>query len=206
MAVMSFRKSFNVSKYLKHKIIDSQAGSLLAYAFSEKIDSTQFKDFESFTVALQEVVELPEELVETIQMANDFNRFLLLARTRYNIIYANYQNQEWDKKWQNQARQLTKNSSVDLLAIYNKFHIKNSGLMRFLINLQKAFVDNDISQADRLIIKQEKDIKTRSRAKLLSDINSRKNEWIGGEYLDYRFSNAINIIADIKMAEDAANV
>ena len=59
---------------------------------------------------------------------------------------------------------------------------------------------------DEIIIKREIELKTRSRAKLLHKGDYDPNKWVGGGWLDYRFSDAKQIILDIYQGEEGIHV
>ena len=64
----------------------------------------------------------------------------------------------------------------------------------------------DLETADKALIDREIEIKTRSRAKLCKRDDYTNDAWIGGRYLDYRFSSAKRIITDIYRGEETAHV
>lgn len=200
---LSINLTLDEALFLEHKIVSTHSDSLLSIILANKIDVMKFGSFEQLTNYLNNIGILSDDLSDTIKLANDFNRLYMLATTRYNIMYSLGENQEALTNWKMFSKNLRYYSSVDLDAIDRKFHIKNRRLMIFLRNLKNAFQNESIDEADELIRIQEKSIKTKSRAKLYSDINTRRiNEWIGGFLLDYRFHSAKNIINDIQIAEN----
>lgn len=205
MKNLSIKLTSKEAEYLKRKIIESQPGTLLSYILENGFNVEDYRDFFSFSKAFIKAVDLPQELVDVIALANDFNKLVVLARIRYNMIYTNYSNAEWNNKWMKFDKNIEKYCNVDIKAIYRKFRLRNLKLYNFLNDLQGAFREKNLDKADLLIKQWEKNNK--KRAKLWSDVNSRDmTKWIGGSpsnpYLDYRYGSARIIIRDIQTAED----
>ena len=96
--------------------------------------------------------------------------------------------------------------SVDVDDVLQTLHITNFRLRRFLTSFKAALIAEDLDAADKALIDREIEIKTRSRAKLCKRDDYANDAWIGGRYLDYRFSSAKRIITDIYRGEEAAHV
>ena len=96
--------------------------------------------------------------------------------------------------------------SVDIDDVLQTLHITNFRLRRFLTSFQSALLAGDLDTADKTLIDREIEIKTRSRAKLCKRDDYANDTWIGGRYLDYRFSSAKRMIMDIYRGEGAAHV
>jgi hypothetical protein len=65
-----------------------------------------------------------------------------------------------------------------------------------------ALTERNETRIDELILKREIDLKTKSRAKLCHSEDYDPNEWVGGGFLDYRFSDAKQLILDIYKGEE----
>ena len=128
------------------------------------------------------------------------------ARVRYNIILSRGQNTNAVSEWGQIERNISWYTNVNLEAVLDFLGRPDYRLRRFLINLQEAFRDGDLTKADETIISREIELKTRSRAKLCHAEDYNPDSWIGGRYLDYRFGDAKRIIADIYEGEGVVNV
>ena len=84
--------------------------------------------------------------------------------------------------------------------------IENYRLRRFLTNFKTALRGGDLQAADDILIHREIEIKTRSRAKLCRRDDFSNDTWIGGRWLDYRFSSAKRLISDIYQGEERFRV
>ncbi len=194
----------NEAAFLRQQIEVSLDGTLFAYLVKNNIDINKYENFASLTAAIR--YDVPEELGHMMDLANDFNNLVYLARIRYNIMLSVGQNEKALEEWNIYKADLSQYAKVDLDSIYISLKIRNEGLMTFLRQLQKAFLENNIEAADELIKKQEKDIKGKNRAKLYNTGKYDPQNWVGGERLDYRFSSAKRIISDIYEGEAAADV
>ncbi len=190
--------------FLRQQVEINMNGTLFAYIVKNNIDVNMYEDFASLTGDIRE--DVPEEMGHMIDLANDFNNLVYLARIRYNAILSHGQNEKAMTEWDIYKGDLDQWASVDLDSIYAGFRIRNTGLMRFLNGLQKAFFENDIEKADELIKKREKDIKGISRAKLYNTEKYDPQSWVGGERLNYRFNSTKRIISDIYAGEAALYV
>ncbi len=194
----------NEADFLRQQIEVNLDGTLFAYLVKNNIDITRYEDFASLTEDIR--FDVPEELGHMMELANDFNNLVYLARIRYNVMLSVGKNEKAIEEWNIYKGNLNQYVKVDLDSIYISLKIRNTGLMRFLKQLQKAFLENNIEAADELIKRQEKDIKGKNRAKLYNTGKYDPQSWVGGERLDYRFTSAKRIISDIYEGEAAANV
>ncbi len=97
-------------------------------------------------------------------------------------------------------------TSVDLEAVLAFLGRPDFRLRRFLLNLQAALRAKDFAKADEILVSREVELKTRTRAKLCHAEDYNPDNWVGGRYLDYRFGDAKQIIADIYDGEGGAHV
>ena len=96
--------------------------------------------------------------------------------------------------------------AVDIDEVMQTLQISNFRLRRFLTNFKTALLAGDLATADQVLIDREIEIKTKNRAKLCKREDYCNFEWIGGRYLDFRFSAAKRILTDIYRGEEAAHV
>ncbi len=190
--------------FLRSKIEKSVPDKLIAYILKHNIDLSKYDRFEMLYADLKD--ELPTEMARVMKLACDFNRLVYAARVRYNIILSRGQNTNAVSEWGQIERNISWYTNVNLEAVLDFLGRPDYRLRRFLINLQEAFRDGDLTKADETIISREIELKTRSRAKLCHAEDYNPDSWIGGRYLDYRFGDAKRIIADIYEGEGVVNV
>lgn len=188
------------ASFLKERIITSQRNSLFAHLLINEVPLDRYESFGALTAEI--ISSVDEDLRFLIMLANDFNNLVSIVTTRYNLIVSQDRNSKALEQWDLYSKDIERRSSVDLNSIYARLRIKNSSLKVFLKNVQKALIENDIEEVDRLIIKREIENKDRSRAKVLKAGEYNPDVWIGLDVLDYRFHDAKRIIKDIVAAEE----
>lgn len=190
--------------FLRSQIIRSQRDSLFAFLIKNNIPVDNYESFAALSADIIDSVE--PELAEMIMLANDFNDFVSIITTRYNLIVSQGENEAAVSNWNTMMGELKKRASVDLRRIYTERDIRNTKLRIFLMKVQEAIMADDIDLVDQLICEQEERLKGRSRAKTRHAGDYRKDVWIGTNIFDYRFTPAKRIIRDIMNAEDKENV
>lgn len=191
------------SEYLKQQIMKNQRNTLLSYILKNHIDMDKYDSFAALSEAVLDKV--PEDLSKMIVLANDFNKLVGLATTRYNLIISGGQNERAVSLW-NTYGPAASGLAVDLNETYNALRIRNRSLRAFLSSLKAAFVANDIARADELITRQEVYLKGPSRAKLKRVGEYPPQNWVGISTLDYRFTPTRRIVRDIYDGEAQPNV
>jgi hypothetical protein len=190
--------------FLKTQIIRNTRGSLLEYILKNHVDVDKYEGFEALTLGVQQ--EVPKELQYMMKLACNFNKLVYMARVRYNILLSESKNEvavserEWIKE------ELVGRLNVDLEAVFDQLQIVNPKTFHFLSLLQMYFQNKDIDAADELIKKREINLKGINRAKLNKAGEYGSDIWVGGGWLDYRFSDAKRIIDDIYHGEVASHV
>lgn len=190
--------------FLRKMTETSVPTSLLGYLLRNSIDVTKYDSFEAIYEDLGDAV--PADLARIMKLACDFNRLVYAARVRYNYILSNGQNEDAAEEWAYIEENMQHMMSVDADDVLQTLHITNFRLRRFLTGIKVALMAGDLDAADKVLIDREIEIKTRSRAKLCKRDDYDNDAWIGGRYLDYRFSSAKRIITDIYRGEEAAHV
>lgn len=190
--------------FLRKMIETSVPTSLLGYLLRNNIDVTTYDSFEAIYEDLGTAV--PAELARTMKLACDFNRLVYTARVRYNYILSTGENEDAVAEWAYIEENMQHMMSVDADEVMQTLHITNFRLRRFLTSFKTALLAGDLDAADKVLIDREIEIKTRSRAKLCKRDDYTNDTWIGGRYLDYRFSSAKRIITDIYRGEEVAHV
>lgn len=201
---LSIHLTATEAAFLRKMIETSVATSLLGYLLRNNIDVTKYDSFEAIYEDLGVVV--PAELARIMKLACDFNRLVYTARVRYNYILSAGQNEDAIAEWAYIEDNMQHMMSVDVDDVLQTLQITNFRLRRFLTSFKAALMAGDLGAADKVLIDREIEIKTRSRAKLCKRDDYANDAWIGGRYLDYRFSSAKRIITDIYRGEEAAHV
>ena len=203
-ASLSIHLTASEATFLRRAIETSVSSSLMVYLLRNNIDVEKYDSFESIYEELGNLV--PEELGRTMKLACDFNRLVYAARVRYNYILSAGQNEDAVADWDYIEENIPHMMSVDIDDVLQSLHITNFYLRRFLTGFKSALMAGDLDTADRILIDREIEIQTRSRAKLCKRDDYANDVWIGGRYLDYRFSSAKRIITDIYRGEGAVHV
>lgn len=201
---LSIHLTSSEATFLRKMIESSVSSSLMVYLLRNNIDVAKYDSFEAIYEELEHLV--PAELSRTMKLACDFNRLVYAARVRYNYILSAGQNEDAGTEWEYIEENMQHMVSVDIDDVFQTLHITNFRLRRFLTNFRSALMSGDLDTADKVLIDREIEIKTRSRAKLCKRDDYPNDVWIGGRYLDYRFSSAKRIIMDIYRGEGAAHV
>lgn len=201
---LSIHLTATEAAFLRKMIETSVSASLLGYLLRNSIDVTKYDSFEAIYEDLGTAV--PAELARTMKLACDFNRLVYTARVRYNYILSAGQNEDAVAEWAYIEENMQHMMSVDVDDVLQTLHITNFRLRRFLTSFKAALMAGDLDAAEKVLIDREIEIKTRSRAKLCKRDDYANDTWIGGRYLDYRFSSAKRIITDIYRGEEAAHV
>ena len=201
---LSIHLTSSEATFLRKTIESSVSSSLMVYLLRNNIDVAKYDSFEAIYEELGHLV--PAELGRTMKLACDFNRLVYAARVRYNYILSAGQNEDAVAEWEYIEENMQHMVSVDIDDVFQTIHITSFRLRRFLTGFKSALMSGDLNAADKALIDREIEIKTRSRAKLCKRDDYPNDVWIGGRYLDYRFSSAKRIITDIYCGEGAAHV
>jgi hypothetical protein len=151
--------------------------------------------FYSFAKSIRHSV--PQEMGALLDAANACNRLVFPARVLHNKLLA-VPGIDATRIWKNMENDVPKwAETVDLESIFSLFpgRVPNS-LDSFLRKLQRAFIEGDFTNAERLVRAREIFIK-RARAKVLHPEKLKPDTWVGGGWLDYRLPNAGRILRDI---------
>ena len=201
---LSIHLTATEAAFLRKMIETSVPTSLLGYLLRNSIDVAKYDSFEAIYEELGDAV--PADLARTMKLACDFNRLVYAARVRYNYILSNGESADAAEEWAYIEENMQHMLSVDVDDVLQTLHITNFRLRRFLTSFKTALMAGNLDAADRALIDREIEIKTRSRAKLCKRDDYANDTWIGGRYLDYRFSSAKRIITDIYHGEEVCHV
>lgn len=197
------------ASFLKKRImsIKTKTGNqtLYSYILSNNIKLDNYDSFEALTEDDKIKQCGNTELLEMLELANDFNKLAMIAKCRYNILISGGLNDEANQLWEKYKNKLDKIACVDVNRIFVKLNLYNQSLKKFLDKLQKLLKENKIVEIDELIIEREKRLKRAERAKLLHPEKHKKEDFkdyfVGTAFLDYRMHSAKRILNDIYGAE-----
>ncbi len=190
--------------FLRKMIETSVPTTLLGYLLKNNVDVAKYDSFEGMCEDIGATV--PAELGRMMKLACDFNRLVYAAHVRYNYILFDGQNDAAVEEWAYVEENMQHMMSVDIDDVLQTLQISNFRLRRFLTNFKAALLTGDMAAADQVLIDREIEIKTKNRSKLCKREDYCNFEWIGGRYLDFRFSAAKRILADIYHGEEGAYV
>ena len=196
---LSTRLTEGEAAFLREKIESHTQGTLLCYMLEHNVNVEKYDSFGALCKALHEKV--PAEMGRMMKLASDFDRLVYAARVRYNYVLSNGENAEAADEWEYIETNKEYMLSVDVDEVLASLHIVNYRLRRFLLAFKEAVLTGSLDAADEILINREIEIKGRSRAKLCKRDDYDNDVWIGERYLDYRFSSAKRLIADIYRGE-----
>lgn len=186
--------------FLKEKIINSVPDSLLAWLMKNGVDVAQYTTFEMMSADLQDMI--PESMMHMMKLACQFNRLVYAARVRYNVILSGGRNELANQEWAVMMQDIGRITEVDLEDLFLSLKLIDFKFKRFVSEFKAALTERNETRIDELILKREIDLKTKSRAKLCHSEDYDPNGWVGGGFLDYRFSDAQQLILDIYKGEE----
>ena len=143
---------------------------------------------------LKEVIDIPEKFWKDYDTAVAFSEFMFILILIYNVCVLNIPNDK--AKNYLYASNLKECSKIDLDSLRG---LEDAGLRTFLSKSKEYMEKDDIKGLKELIISREHNLKG-SRAKSSQGTTFEPDDWFGS-VLDYRFSNAKNIISDILDSE-----
>lgn len=179
--------------FLEKQITESCPDTMISYILNENM--TEILDCESFSDLENLIDRFPQHIQDEYYLAMDFSEFIYVARTLYNIIISDGENEEANNEFEKQKESFLRTANIDIDAIFSMLHIYKPDLKSFVKKLQDCMLNNDIEEMRRAIISREIMLKGESRSKTAHP--GEFVEWMGGRRLDYRFNNAKAILSDI---------
>lgn len=189
--------------FLREQIIKNCPNTMLSYILENNI--VKILDISCFADLKSIIDEFPENIQDEYYLALSFSDFIFVARTLYNIIISQGQNDEANTLFEIQKENFSNIANVDIEAIFSMLHIYKKDLKIFIKKLQDCMINNDIEEMKKAIKTREVMLKGTCRAKTSHPGEFNPNDWLGGGELDYRFSNAKVIIRDIFESEGLVN-
>ena len=190
--------------FLKEQIILTCPNTILSYILENNM--TEILKLESFGDLSAIIDKFPQEMQDDYYLSLAFSDFMLVARTLYNIMISDEQNEEANELFELLKEEMTVRANVDIDVIMSKLYIYKTDLKNFLKQLQTCMLNSDIDGMKKTIKAREVMLKGANRAKTAHPGEFNNDEWYGGKELDYRFYNAKTIIRDIFESEGLIDV
>ena len=194
---LDIKLTFEEGKFLKGQIMETCPDSLMAHVLRE--DIREFLDIQSFSNLEAIIFRFPKDIQDNYRKAYSFSEFCFALRVVYNLIVSENKNEKANEEFSNLDFKSISNIDVD--NIINSLGIFNPYLRNFLKDSRQAMKDDDLEELKNIIRRREVFLKGINRSKTAHPGEYDANEWFAGERLDYRFSIAKNIIADIYDSE-----
>lgn len=188
--------TFQEGQFLKNQIIETCPNSLMAYIL--KNDIYEFVNIPSFSDL--DVIKFPDDIENNIIKAKSFSEFCFALRVIYNMIVSENKNVKANDEFSKLDFKVI--SRIDIDGILNSLRIFNPYLRIFLKDSREAMENEDIDELKTIIQRREVFLKGINRSKTAHPGEYDANEWFAGERLDYRFSIARDIVADIYKSEE----
>lgn len=186
--------------FLKKKMISRYPDSMLAYVLENHVDA--FFQCSSFQ-ELESIIHLfPEQMQDDYYLALSFSDFLDVINTQYNLIISEGKNLEAVDRGERHKALLDDYANIELERIFARLKVTDARLMKFLLEARTTMATHDLELLKKFIIRREYDLKT-GRAKTNHCGDPGMEKWQGIGVLDYRFSVAKRILADIVESEGA---
>ena len=198
---LDIKLTFEEGQFLKGQIMETCPDSLMAHVLRQ--DIREFIDIPSFSNLEAIIFRFPKDIRDNYRKAYSFSEFCFALRVVYNLIVSENKNEKANEEFSN--LDLKSISKIDVDSIMNSLGIFNPYLRNFLKDSRQAMKDDDLEELKNIIRRREVFLKGINRSKTAHPGEYDANEWFAGERLDYRFSIAKNIIADIYDSEEGGD-
>lgn len=198
---LDIKLTFEEGQFLKGQIMETCPDSLMAHVLRQ--DIREFIDIPSFSNLEAIIFRFPKDIRDNYRKAYSFSEFCFALRVVYNLIVSENKNEKANEEFSNLDFKSLSNIDVD--SIMNSLGIFNPYLRNFLKDSRQAMKDDDLEELKNIIRRREVFLKGINRSKTAHPGEYDANEWFAGERLDYRFSIAKNIIADIYGSEESGD-
>ena len=190
--------------FLKEQIIMTCPNTMLSHILENNM--TEVLELETFADLSAIMDKFPDKIQDDYYLALAFSNFMLVARTLYNVMISDEQNEEANEVFELLKEEMADRANLDIDTITNKLYIFKTDLKNFLKQLQTCMLNSDIDGMKKAITAREIILKGANRAKTAHPGEFNNDEWYGGRELDYRFYNAKTIIKDIFESEGLIDV
>jgi len=190
--------------FLKEQIIMTCPNTMLSHILENNM--TEVLELETFADLSAIMDKFPDKIQDDYYLALAFSNFMLVARTLYNVMISDEQNEEANEVFELLKEEMADRANLDIDTITNKLYIFKTDLKNFLKQLQTCMLNSDVDGMEKAIKAREVMLKGANRAKTAHPGEFNNHEWYGGRELDYRFYNAKTIIKDIFESEELIDV
>ena len=194
----------NEGAFLKEQILLTCPNTILSYILEN--DMTEVLEFETFADLSAIIDKFPQQMQDDYYLALSFSDFMLVARTLYNIMISDEQNEEAHEVFEVLREEMADRANLNIDTITDKLYVFKTDLKNFLKQLQTCMLNSDVDGMKKAIKAREVMLKGANRAKTIHPGEFNNDEWYGGRELDYRFNNAKTIIKDIFESEGLIDV
>ncbi len=176
--------------FLRRQITTARAvrGSLLEYMLDKKITWPSFDKIPA--------QELPRDLALSVSLAQQFSEFIHGAHLRYNVQYLDESGEEYAKRYAKWAKDFAF-KKLNLKAILAKVPRNAPKTELFLDAFAEAAASGNTRTVDRLIVEQEKHVKSPGRAKLGKPTENPDAAPVHEHKLVYRYNTAHRLVREI---------
>ena len=149
--------------FLKEQIIMNCPNTMLSHILENNM--TEVLDLEYFADLSEIINTFPYERQENYYSALEFSDFMLVARTLYNVMISDEQNEEANEVFELLKEEMADRANIDIDAITNKLHIYKTDLKNFLKQLQICMLNSDVDEMKKAIKAREVMLKGANREK-----------------------------------------
>jgi hypothetical protein len=186
--------------FLQKKIMTSHGDSLLAHFLLPDNWHSLPKEDPSFRDLLGLSGFKDPKMTRMIQLASWFATFNKIINVRFNWLLREGMDRDiYEEKWSealNQVNELGTNHLEEIFTLLKLNRESETRTKQFLFSVYESLTAKNLDTVDRVIRAREESLKKgRSKFKNIQQLNLEHN--IGIENLDYRFSVALRLLADI---------
>lgn len=181
--------------FLREQIIFNCPDSMLSYILENNL--TEVLEYEYFSDLSAVINRFPEKIQNDYFLALSFSDFLFVARTLYNVMISDGQNERANEIFELLKAEMAQRADIDMEQIFSRLSIYKTDLKNFIKQLQECMINNNIEEMKNVIKAREIMLKGANRAKTAHPGEFNPNDWIGGGELNYRFYNAKTVLRDI---------
>ena len=193
---LSIRLTETEAEFLRERICFSAPDSLLTYLLKNRTYALECDNFEQLTETITD-----EKLKRDMATAVRFSDFTYVLRVVYNLVVSQDKNERAVDEMKRLSQNLRAIADIDVDAIFLRLGLNNDRLKKFLRDAKVAMFEENVDELRKVVTAREKSIKGAARAKTLNTSEAYADKWLCGGKLEYRFSNAMNILRDIFEAE-----
>ncbi len=201
---LSIRLTPEEGLFLKEQIEQSCPSSLLGQILKKDMRIvTEIPDFQSL---LPYMDSFSDTVKYHYMLANQFSLFYQALITVYDDIVSDGTNDNIRAAIEQIQENSASITSLNIDQIVGALAVSsNPKLINFLKECQATLQSRNMDELQRLIKMREISLKGESRAKTCHPGETDMSNWRHGEYLEYRFHNAVNILKDIFKSQEGVS-